>query len=53
MLQKDQGFYFPVKQVFKDLDFLGWYTTGDGVNEKDIRIHKQVNIKSKELSRGK
>ncbi|GAB6018555.1 COP9 signalosome complex subunit 6 [Chamberlinius hualienensis] len=30
------------KQVFSDLDFLGWYTTGDTPNESDIKIHKQI-----------
>lgn len=30
------------KQVFCDLDFLGWYTTGEGANELDIKIHKQI-----------
>jgi len=30
-------------QVFKNLDFLGWYTTGSGPTENDIRVHKQVN----------
>ncbi|XP_050389077.1 COP9 signalosome complex subunit 6 [Patella vulgata] len=30
------------KQVFSDMDFLGWYTTGDTVNEADIKVHKQV-----------
>lgn len=30
------------KQVFSDLDFLGWYTTGDIPNESDIKIHKQI-----------
>jgi len=30
------------KQVFSDLDFLGWYTTGDLPNESDIKIHKQI-----------
>lgn len=30
------------KQVFSDMDFLGWYTTGDMPNEKDIRVHKQL-----------
>ncbi|KFM70548.1 COP9 signalosome complex subunit 6, partial [Stegodyphus mimosarum] len=35
---KEQQF----KQVFSELDFLGWYTTGDTVNESDIEIHKQV-----------
>ncbi|XP_015929153.1 COP9 signalosome complex subunit 6 [Parasteatoda tepidariorum] len=35
---KEQQF----KQVFSDLDFLGWYTTGDSVNESDIKVHKQI-----------
>lgn len=30
------------KQVFSDMDFLGWYTTGDMPNERDIRVHKQL-----------
>jgi len=31
------------RQVFKDLDFLGWYTVGTGnATEKDILIHKQL-----------
>lgn len=30
------------KQVFQDLDFLGWYTTGETVTEKDINVHKQI-----------
>lgn len=32
------------KQVFSDLDFLGWYTTGDGPTEQDIKVHKQICI---------
>ena len=35
-------FVIVVKQVFKDLDFLGWYNTGDLNYESDIQIHKQV-----------
>ncbi|UYV62007.1 COPS6 [Cordylochernes scorpioides] len=35
---KEQQF----KQVFSDLDFLGWYNTGGPPNESDIRVHKQV-----------
>ncbi|GFY11779.1 COP9 signalosome complex subunit 6 [Trichonephila clavipes] len=35
---KEQQF----KQVFSDLDLIGWYTTGDAVNESDIKIHKQI-----------
>ncbi|XP_055375543.1 COP9 signalosome complex subunit 6 [Condylostylus longicornis] len=30
------------KQVFSELDFLGWYTTGDEVTIKDINVHKQI-----------
>ncbi|XP_012272793.1 COP9 signalosome complex subunit 6 [Orussus abietinus] len=30
------------KQVFSEMDFLGWYTTGDLPNEWDIRVHKQL-----------
>lgn len=37
-------FLFPTadKQVFSDLDFLGWYTTGAIPTEKHINIHKQI-----------
>ena len=38
------GIFFPVHQVFKNLDFLGWYTTGSLPTENDIRVHKQVNF---------
>lgn len=31
-----------VKQVFSDMDFIGWYTTGDTPNGTDIKIHKQI-----------
>ena len=31
------------RQVFKDIDFLGWYTVGtSNATEKDILIHKQL-----------
>jgi COP9 signalosome complex subunit 6 len=30
------------KQVFADLDFLGWYTTGGHPCEQDIILHKQI-----------
>lgn len=30
------------KQVFSDMDFLGWYTTGDAPTESDIHVHKQI-----------
>ncbi len=35
-------FIFQVKQVFADLDFLGWYTIGGAPNERDIVLHKQI-----------
>lgn len=28
--------------MFKNLDFLGWYTTGSSPTENDIRVHKQI-----------
>lgn len=31
-----------VKQVFSDMDFLGWYTTNESPTERDLRIHKQI-----------
>lgn len=30
------------KQVFSDNDFLGWYTTGEGPDDSDIKVHKQI-----------
>ena len=30
------------KQVFPELDFLGWYSSGDAPNESDMKIHKQI-----------
>jgi len=31
------------RQVFKDIDFLGWYTVGSGnATDRDITIHKQL-----------
>ena len=33
-----------VRQVFKDLDFFGWYTTGGNPNANDVKIHRQVRI---------
>uniref|UniRef100_A0A1B6C3C2 COP9 signalosome complex subunit 6 n=1 Tax=Clastoptera arizonana TaxID=38151 RepID=A0A1B6C3C2_9HEMI len=30
------------KQVFSEMDFLGWYSTGDIPNDSDIKIHKQI-----------
>nr|CAG4640992.1 EOG090X08T4 [Eulimnadia texana] len=30
------------KQVFSEMDFLGWYTTGESPTESDINVHKQI-----------
>lgn len=30
------------KQVFSEMDFLGWYCTGEGPTEEDIFFHKQI-----------
>ena len=30
------------KQVFSEMDFLGWYSTGETPTEDDIDIHKQI-----------
>lgn len=30
------------KQVFSDLDFLGWYTSSPNPTEKHIKIHRQI-----------
>ncbi|KAK7489284.1 hypothetical protein BaRGS_00019392 [Batillaria attramentaria] len=35
---KEQQF----KQVFSEMDFLGWYTTGDLPAPGDIKVHKQI-----------
>ena len=29
-------------QVFSEMDFLGWYSTGDAPTEADVHVHKQV-----------
>ena len=34
--------FFSLDQVFQDLDFLGWYSTGDAPNRSDIAVHKQI-----------
>ena len=31
------------KQVFSDMDFLGWYSTGDQPSGNDIAVHKQIS----------
>ena len=30
------------KQVFSEMDFLGWYSTGESPTEDDIDVHKQI-----------
>lgn len=34
-----------VKQVFPDLDFMGWYTLGSFPTETDLKLHEQVTSK--------
>ena len=34
--------FFSVRQVFKDLDFFGWYTTGGNPCVNDVKVHRQV-----------
>ena len=41
-LKKKYSLFLSVKQVFSDLDFLGWYTTGGSPTESDIHVHKQI-----------
>lgn len=42
----DKEYYYTkeeqFKQVFKELEFLGWYTTGGPPEPADINVHKQV-----------
>ncbi|KAG7269013.1 hypothetical protein CRUP_010727 [Coryphaenoides rupestris] len=42
----DKEYYYTkeeqFKQVFKEMEFLGWYTTGGPPDQSDIHIHKQV-----------
>jgi len=30
--------FFVVKQVFPDLDLMGWYTTGGAPNDSDLKV---------------
>jgi len=32
------------KKVFKDYEFMGWYSTGQGVVPADMEIHKQISL---------
>uniref|UniRef100_A0A9J8ACU1 COP9 signalosome complex subunit 6 n=1 Tax=Cyprinus carpio carpio TaxID=630221 RepID=A0A9J8ACU1_CYPCA len=44
----DKEYYYTkeeqFKQVFKDMEFLGWYTTGGTPDQSDIHIHKQLPV---------
>merc|ERR1712012_987548 len=31
------------KQVFSDMDFLGWYSTGDSPGGQEIAVHQQIS----------
>ena len=35
---------FVVKQVFPDMEFVGWYTNGDTPTSDDTLLHEQVLI---------
>merc|ERR1719361_658283 len=30
------------KQVFSEMDFLGWYSTGERPEDEDVEVHKQI-----------
>ena len=30
-------------QVFSDMDFLGWYSTGDSPGVQEITVHQQIS----------
>ncbi|TRY54248.1 hypothetical protein DNTS_010112 [Danionella cerebrum] len=49
----DKEYYYTkeeqFKQVFKDMEFLGWYTTGGSPDQSDIHIHKQATMLFAEL----
>ncbi|XP_045427602.1 COP9 signalosome complex subunit 6 isoform X3 [Pipistrellus kuhlii] len=44
----DKEYYYTkeeqFKQVFKELEFLGWYTTGGPPDPSDIHVHKQLPV---------
>jgi COP9 signalosome complex subunit 6 len=40
-IRHDGGLFCAVKQVFSEMDFLGWYTTGDAPTDKDLEVHRQ------------
>ena len=39
--QSPKGFSI-FEQVFSEMDFLGWYSTGEAPTEDDISFHKQI-----------
>ncbi len=38
----DDAHHFTDKQVFPNLDLIGWYTVSTGPNQSHIAIHEQV-----------
>ena len=32
-----------ITQVFSDMDFLGWYSTGDSPGVQEITVHQQIS----------
>jgi COP9 signalosome complex subunit 6 len=41
-IQVETHLCFIVKQVFPQLDFMGWYSLGSKPAEADLKIHEQV-----------
>ena len=37
-------YFYPVKQVFGEMEFVGWYTNGDVPSADDSTLHQQVII---------
>ena len=36
-------FSYKIIQVFSDMDFLGWYSTGDSPGVQEITVHQQIS----------
>ena len=36
-------FIHKIIQVFSDMDFLGWYSTGDSPGVQEITVHQQIS----------
>lgn len=39
----DNDAFSLVKQVFPNLDFMGWYSIGTEPSELDLKLHEQVS----------